>query len=122
MAKGGEKQPERSPERKSAASDSKGGVEGEQGGWTVYILLCRNGAYYVGQTDDLDRRLAEHNDPERDKIKHTAKHGPWVLAWAEKHSSRSAAMRRERFIKSRKSAAWIRRYILGRASPDVHRD
>ncbi|GEM_PF-2637632 len=26
----------------------------------VYILLCADGSYYVGQTDDLEQRLAEH--------------------------------------------------------------
>ncbi|MBU0556217.1 MAG: GIY-YIG nuclease family protein [Alphaproteobacteria bacterium] len=27
--------------------------------WT-YMLHCRGGAYYVGHTDDLERRVAEH--------------------------------------------------------------
>jgi len=89
---------------------------------TVYILENPQGRFYVGQTDDLDRRLAQHNDPETRSGKYTHKNGPWELVWSEKHATRSAAMRRERFIKSRKSAAWIRQYLLGRASPDVHRD
>ncbi|NLA41614.1 MAG: GIY-YIG nuclease family protein [Smithella sp.] len=30
----------------------------------VYILQSEtSGRYYIGQTDSLDRRLAEHNDP-----------------------------------------------------------
>ena len=32
----------------------------EQGVWVVYILLCRNGAYYVGLTNELARRWEEH--------------------------------------------------------------
>ena len=28
--------------------------------YTVYILLCRDGSYYTGITNDLERRLWEH--------------------------------------------------------------
>ena len=84
--------------------------------------MNESGRFYVGSTGDLPQRVAEHNDPNREKSKHTARNGPWALVWSEQHPTRSAAMRRERFIKSRKSANWIRRYLLGRASPDIHRD
>ncbi len=94
----------------------------EAGPFWVYVVENPTGKFYVGHTDDLQRRLAEHNDPERAKSKYTRKHGPWTLVWSEEHADRSSAMRRERFIKSRKSAAWIRGYLLGRASPDVRRD
>ena len=88
----------------------------------MYVLENAVGRFYVGQTDDLDRRIAEHNDPAGPKSKYTAKHGPWRLVWSERHPDRPSAVRRERFIKGRKSAAWIRQYLLSRASPDVHRD
>ncbi len=29
--------------------------------YTVYILECKDGSYYTGVTNDLDRRLWEHN-------------------------------------------------------------
>ena len=80
----------------------------------MYILQSNAGRFYVGHTDDLARRLVEHNDPDRSRRHFTAKSGPWHLVWQEEHESRAAALRRERFIKSRKSAAWIRRYLLGR--------
>ena len=92
------------------------------GPFWAYILENGAGKFYVGSTDDLSRRFPEHNDPERSKSKFTAKHGPWGLVWAESHATRASAMARERFIKSRKSATWIRQYLLGKASPDVHRD
>ena len=41
---------------------------------------------------------------------------------SERARQRAKELARERFIKSRKSAQWIRRFLLGRASPDVHRD
>jgi len=88
----------------------------------VYILENPDGRFYVGQTDDLPRRVARHNDPTRDKTHYTAKHGPWELVYSEPHATRSDAMQRERFIKSRKSSAWIRKHLLGRAGPDAGRD
>ena len=44
----------------------------------VYILENPQGRFYVGQTDDLDRRLAEHNDPIHNAGKYTMRNkGPW---------------------------------------------
>ena len=77
----------------------------------VYILQNPNGRFYVGQTDDLQRRLVEHNDPESSK-RFTSKHGPWNLVWAEAHTTRTDAMARERQIKAMKSARWIRDTLL----------
>ncbi len=81
--------------------------------WT-YILEDQEGRFYIGHTDNLDRRVAEHNTPEKIGTKYTHKNGPWRLVWQEEHETRSEAMRRERFIKSRKSSAWIRKYLLNR--------
>lgn len=30
--------------------------------YCTYILRCADGSYYVGVTNNLDRRIAEHND------------------------------------------------------------
>ncbi|WP_115868391.1 GIY-YIG nuclease family protein [Marinoscillum furvescens] len=30
--------------------------------YAVYILECHNGAYYVGMTNNLERRLSEHHE------------------------------------------------------------
>lgn len=64
----------------------------------VYILENARGRFYVGHTDDLERRLREHNDSEGKAHlgKYTHKHGPWNLVWHEAHESRGEAMRRER--------------------------
>jgi putative endonuclease len=80
----------------------------------VHTLEVAQGRCCVGRTDDLQRRISEHNDPDRARSKYTAKSGPWMLVWSEEHATRSEAMMRERFIKSRKSASWIRRHLLGR--------
>lgn len=79
----------------------------------VYILENATGKFYIGSTDDLQARLATHNDPDRSKAHYTAKHGPWRLVWSEQHSTRSAAVQRERALKSMKSSKWIRTHLLG---------
>jgi len=79
----------------------------------VYILQNPVGKFYIGQTEDLCKRVAEHNAPGRDGVKFTAKgNGPWRLVWSESYASRVEAMRREKQIKSMKSARWIRETFL----------
>ena len=65
----------------------------------VYILRCqRDGSLYVGHTNNLARRLDQHNNPAGKS--YTAKRGPWTLVHQEQHPDRSSAMRREHFLKS----------------------
>jgi len=65
----------------------------------VYILRSlRNGKLYVGHTDDLQRRLEEHNTGRGGQF--TRQQGPWELAHSEPQPDRSAAMKRELFLKS----------------------
>jgi len=82
----------------------------------VYILRSvSTGRYYVGQTDDLERRLAEHNDAAAPGSKYGPKNGPWRLVWSEAHATRAAAMSRERQIKSMRSRRWIEERLLKEA-------
>jgi len=79
----------------------------------VYVLLNPHGETYVGQTVDLERRLVQHNDPRCRLTLHTKRHaGPWRLLHSEPFHSRSAAMRREKELKSGKGRGWIRRVLL----------
>jgi putative endonuclease len=65
----------------------------------VYILgsfekgKCRT---YVGWTDNVDRRLAAHNDGKGAK---STRGRVWFLLYAEKHDSRGGAMSREAHLK-----------------------
>ena len=76
------------------------------------MLENTEGRFYVGHTDDLSRRLTEHNSPSADGLKYPPKLGPWRLVWHEGHPTRSAAMQRERGIKRMKSARGIREHLL----------
>jgi predicted GIY-YIG superfamily endonuclease len=45
----------------------------------VYVLEDEDGRFYVGQTDDLNRRLTQHNELGAALGKYTLKNGPWKL-------------------------------------------
>jgi len=71
----------------------------------VYILQSEpTNRYYVGYTNDLDRRLTEHN---RKKGKYTDGGIPWKMVYSETYLSKKEAMDRERFIKQQKSRVFI---------------
>ncbi len=73
--------------------------------YTLYILHSESlGKYYVGFTNDLPRRLGEHN---RKKGKFTDVGIPWILVYNESFESKKEAMDREQYIKSRKSKQFI---------------
>ena len=77
--------------------------------WT-YMLHCRGGYFYVGHTDDLDRRMAEHESGARPEF--TRDHLPVKLIWAEEFPSRYEAKEAERKVKGwrrEKKLALVRR-------------
>jgi putative endonuclease len=63
----------------------------------VYILRCSNGRYYTGQTDDLDRRIADHQAG--GFCDFTARRQPVELVWRESFQTRLEALEAERRVK-----------------------
>ena len=75
----------------------------------LYILQSQtSGKFYVGSTDDLDRRLSEHA---RNHTPSTRGRGPWTLVHKEEFASLLQARRRELEIKRWKSSRLIRALI-----------
>ncbi|MGD0341653.1 MAG: GIY-YIG nuclease family protein [Bacteroidales bacterium] len=73
--------------------------------FVVYILYSKSfDRYYVGYTNDLERRISEHN---RKKGKFTDAGIPWVVVYFELYKTKKEAMVREKLIKSRKSKTFI---------------
>ena len=73
--------------------------------YIFYILYsAKLDRYYVGYTNDIHRRLSEHN---RIKGKYTDIGLPWILVYTEEYKSKKEAMNREKFIKSKKSKQFI---------------
>ncbi len=65
--------------------------------WATYILLCADGFFYVGHTEDVQKRLATHNEGEG--ADYTARRRPVELAYCENHASKAEAIAREVQIK-----------------------
>ena len=63
----------------------------------IYILRCADSSFYTGETSDLERRLARHNEGRASSF--TASRRPVVDAYSEAHATREAALARERQIK-----------------------
>lgn len=62
----------------------------------VYILLCSDGSYYTGHTDDLDRRMAEHGRGVG--CAYTSRRLPLTLLWVTDCQSREQAYELEKQI------------------------
>src|SRR5215216_28872 len=91
------------PERSSDVSKSKGSLPFDQRRWHrrpmwfVYILRCADDSLYVGETNNVTRRLARHNNGVA--AAHTAKYRPVRLVYTERYEDRDACIKRERQLK-----------------------
>ncbi|MBS3742242.1 MAG: GIY-YIG nuclease family protein [Candidatus Cloacimonetes bacterium] len=74
----------------------------------LYILKNKKGSYYIGTTNNIIRRIQEHNNG---KSKATKNRGPWNIVYTEKFRTRSQAMKREYYIKSQKSKKFIKNLV-----------
>jgi tRNA/rRNA methyltransferase len=88
--------------------------------YCVYILRCSDGSYYVGHTEDVEKRLVEH---QRGMLSaYTRKRRPVKLVFAEEFTERNDAFERERQLKgwsrAKKEALikgnWVRLQVLAR--------
>ena len=62
----------------------------------MYILLCSDGSYYTGSTNDLERRLAQHQAGEG--ANHTKKRLPVKLVYFEEYERIDIAFYREKQV------------------------
>jgi putative endonuclease len=81
----------------------------------VYILRSDSaGRYYCGRTNDLERRVHEHDDPTYCETQTTKRFkGPWKLIWFQERPGRSDAMKLERSIKKRGISRFLREIGAG---------
>ena len=63
----------------------------------MYILACADGSYYVGHTDDLETRMAQHHSGLGSA--HTRRHLPVTLVWHQEFETRVEALEMERKVK-----------------------
>ena len=65
--------------------------------YTIYVIRSQEGFTYTGYTENLNHRLSQHNGGESFWTKRGSN---WCLAYSEKRSTRSEALKREKWLKS----------------------
>lgn len=66
--------------------------------WTYIMASGKNGTIYIGHTDDLPRRVWQHQT--KDLPGFTAKYDCNILVWAEAWPTREEAFARERQLRN----------------------
>lgn len=67
-----------------------------KGGFFVYILLCDNRKFYIGITDNLERRIEQHH---KKQSSYTKQFSIIKLVYSEKFATRLKAEIREKQLK-----------------------
>jgi len=81
-------------------SDLRANARNER--WYVYLLECRDGSYYCGITNNLERRVTDHNEGRG--AKYTRGRCPVKLLEAVVLPSRSEALKHEAAVKKQQKA------------------
>jgi putative endonuclease len=78
--------------------------------YIVYGLYSKTyDKIYIGFTSNMDERFKSHN--ELSKKGWTVKFRPWVIVYQEQHSTKAAAMKREKELKTATGRSFIRSMI-----------
>jgi len=72
--------------------------------YRVYILINQDGRRYIGLSENVSKRLADHNSG---ISTWTAKYAPWRLHWVSREYSLGDARRLELKIKRQKGGAGL---------------
>src|SRR5690606_24692067 len=76
----------------------------------VYVLYSpASGKSYIGFTNDIERRIFEHNVSESQGF--TLRYRPWQIIHTESFEVKSDAMKREKYLKSGQGREIIKKII-----------
>jgi putative endonuclease len=80
--------------------------------WYVYILKSeKTNRYYTGHTENLERRLKEHNNGKTRSLK---AYLPLYIIYTEEFLTKQRAFSRERQIKKYKGGEVFKRLVSGK--------
>lgn len=80
--------------------------------YTIYAIYNKaHNKFYIGQTEDLERRLQLHNT-KAFKGYTASFDGEWVVIYSEEVNSRVEALKREKQLKSYQGRQFIKKFIL----------
>jgi len=65
----------------------------------VYILRTSSNTLYIGQTNNLEKRIIEHRNKTSRSAKYLKRFSSFNLVYTEKYKTRSKAMKREAELK-----------------------
>jgi len=65
----------------------------------VYILRTSSNTLYIGQTNNLEKRIREHKNKSSKSAKYLRYFTDFKLVYSEKYKTRSEAMKRETELK-----------------------
>lgn len=83
--------------------------------YTYILFSSTTKKYYCGSTDNLERRINQHNSG---YSKSTKGGVPWELKYFEEFTGRADAVRRENEIKKKKSKKYIEELLIGGERPE----
>ena len=93
-----------------------GGAHKTQKMFYVYVLYSSKvDGYYLGITNDVDRRLIEHNNGNTQSTRYGI---PWMIAHKEVFETRKEARTREKYLKSAAGRRWRRHHIRPRGATE----
>ncbi len=76
----------------------------------VYILYSSSGnKTYVGYTNDIGRRMTEHNVTEAKGF--TLRYRPWTLIRTEEYVTKAEAINREKFLKTGRGRELVKLFV-----------
>lgn len=74
--------------------------------YSIYVLRSSRRKYiYVGMTNNLERRVSEH---QTGRVQTTKPYRPFVLLFTENFETRQDARKREKYLKSGYGKEWIK--------------
>ena len=76
--------------------------------WTVYILKCSDGTYYVGCTGDIKDRISRH---QRGEVKYTSSRLPIKIVHLSYFPNKYKAYEFEIYLKSGSGRAFAKKRL-----------
>ena len=77
----------------------------------MYIIKSEEGRFYIGSSDDVEKRLTQHNTKQFKGW--TSRYNNWLIVHTETFSTRTDALIREKQIKKMKGGVQFKELISG---------
>ncbi|MDD2565527.1 MAG: GIY-YIG nuclease family protein [Candidatus Gracilibacteria bacterium] len=75
----------------------------------IYIIKSEEGKFYIGETDNIEKRLNQHNSKEFRGF--TSGYNNWLVIYSESFATKKEALIREKEIKSYKGGYKFKKLV-----------